>query len=80
VKSEPSPPMTLGGAAADRVRLIVWCKVCQHQVEPDPAEMAARQPQCSIGAPGGARAENGPAAKLTPHQALSRRNGRLFTP
>jgi hypothetical protein len=20
----------------------VWCKVCQHQVEPDPAEMAAR--------------------------------------
>ena len=22
--------------------LIVWCKTCQHQVEPDPAEMAAR--------------------------------------
>jgi hypothetical protein len=20
----------------------VWCKACQHQVEPDPAEMAAR--------------------------------------
>jgi hypothetical protein len=34
--------MTLGGAAAARVRLIVWCKECQHQVEPDPAEMAAR--------------------------------------
>ena len=32
--------MTLGNAA--RVRLIVWCKGCQHQVEPDPAEMAAR--------------------------------------
>jgi hypothetical protein len=34
--------MTLGNAAAARVRLIVWCKRCQHQVEPDPAEIAAR--------------------------------------
>jgi hypothetical protein len=33
--------MTLGAAAAAQVRLIVWCKVCQHKVEPDPAEMAA---------------------------------------
>jgi hypothetical protein len=33
--------MTLGNAAAARARLIVWCKSCQHQVEPDPAEMAA---------------------------------------
>jgi hypothetical protein len=33
--------MTLGNAAA-RVLLIIWCKACQHQVEPDPAEMAAR--------------------------------------
>jgi hypothetical protein len=40
MKSEPGPPMTLGAAA--QVRLIVWCKACQHQVEPDPAEMAAR--------------------------------------
>jgi hypothetical protein len=40
MKSEPGPPMTLGGAAAARVRLIVWCKDCSHQVEPDPAEMA----------------------------------------
>jgi hypothetical protein len=32
--------MTLGNAAAARVRLIAWCKDCQHQVEPDPAEMA----------------------------------------
>jgi hypothetical protein len=30
--------MTLGNAAAARVRLIVWCKACRHQVEPDPAE------------------------------------------
>jgi hypothetical protein len=34
--------MTLGNAAAARVRLIVWCKACQHQVEPDPGELAAR--------------------------------------
>ena len=32
--------MTLGNAAAARVRLIGWCKDCQHQVEPDPGEMA----------------------------------------
>ena len=42
LKSEPGPPMTLGNAAAAKVRLIVWCKSCQHQVEPDPAEMAER--------------------------------------
>jgi hypothetical protein len=42
VKSEPGPPMTLGNAAAARVRLIVWCKECHHQIEPDPAEMARR--------------------------------------
>jgi hypothetical protein len=26
--------MTLGNAAAARVRLVVWCEECQHQVEP----------------------------------------------
>jgi hypothetical protein len=36
------PPMTLGNAAAARVRLIVWCLDCRHQVRPDPAEMAER--------------------------------------
>jgi hypothetical protein len=35
-------PMTLGNAAAARVRLIVWCKGCSHRTEPDPAEMAQR--------------------------------------
>jgi hypothetical protein len=40
MKSEIGPPMTLGNAAAARVRLIVWCKDCRHQIEPDPAEMA----------------------------------------
>jgi hypothetical protein len=39
MKSEPGPPMTLGGA---QLRFIVWCKDCQHQVEPDPGEMAQR--------------------------------------
>jgi hypothetical protein len=34
--------MTLGNAAAARVRLIVWCLDCRHQVEPDPVEMAER--------------------------------------
>jgi hypothetical protein len=42
MKSQPGPPMTLGAAAVAQVRLIVWCKACQHQVEPDPAEMAVR--------------------------------------
>jgi hypothetical protein len=36
------PPMTLGNAASAKVRLIVWCRDCRHQVEPDPAEMAER--------------------------------------
>jgi hypothetical protein len=31
MKSEPGQPMTLGNAAAARVRLIVWCKDCRHQ-------------------------------------------------
>jgi Zn finger protein HypA/HybF involved in hydrogenase expression len=34
--------MTLGNAAAAHVRLIVWCKDCRRQVEPDPDEMAER--------------------------------------
>ena len=36
MKAYRGPPMTLGAAAAAQVRLIVWCKACQHQVEPDP--------------------------------------------
>jgi hypothetical protein len=42
MKSRPGPPMTLGNAAAVRVRLIVWCRDCGHQVEPDPVEQAGR--------------------------------------
>jgi hypothetical protein len=32
----------VGDAAAARVRLIVWGLNCQHQVEPNPVEMAER--------------------------------------
>jgi len=42
MKSPPGPPMTLGNAANAKVRLIVSCKACRHQVEADPAEMVAR--------------------------------------
>ena len=42
VNSYTGPPMTLGNAAAARVRLIMWCKACGHRVEPDAAEMAER--------------------------------------
>jgi hypothetical protein len=34
--------MTLDGAAKAGVRIIVWCKACQHHIEPDLAEMVAR--------------------------------------
>jgi len=38
--------MPLSNAAAARVRLIVSCKECQHQVEPNPAESS-----CSVRRP-----------------------------
>jgi hypothetical protein len=34
--------MNLGNAAAAGVRLVVWCRDCWRQVEPDPGEMAQR--------------------------------------
>jgi hypothetical protein len=42
MKSYTGPPATLGSTAAAQVSVIVWCRECQHQVEPDPAEHAAR--------------------------------------
>ena len=42
MKAYTGPAMTLGNAAAAHVRLIVWCKACGHQIEPEPAEMAQR--------------------------------------
>jgi Zn finger protein HypA/HybF involved in hydrogenase expression len=32
----------VSSTAAAHLRLIVWCRDCRHQVEPDPAEMAER--------------------------------------
>ena len=37
-----SAPTTLGQALGAKVRLIVWCKTCQHQAEPDVADQVAR--------------------------------------
>jgi hypothetical protein len=42
MKPYRGPPMTLGNAAAAGVRLVVWCRDCRRQAEPDPAEMAER--------------------------------------
>jgi hypothetical protein len=42
VKFEPGPPATLGSTAVSGTRIIVWCKSCRHQVEPDPAEQVER--------------------------------------
>ena len=41
-RRRPGPPTTLGNAATAKVRVIVWCRDCQHRIEPDPAEHAAR--------------------------------------
>jgi hypothetical protein len=35
-------PMTLGNALAAHPRLIVWCKSCDHQSEPDVATQVAQ--------------------------------------
>jgi hypothetical protein len=55
VNSYTGPPMTLGNAAAARVRLIVWCKACGHQVERAPTEQTRRYGAVTDG-PGAARA------------------------
>jgi len=42
MKPEPGPPMTLGNAAAARVRLIVWCRGLPTPGRARSGEMAAR--------------------------------------
>jgi hypothetical protein len=42
MKPYRGPPATLGGTAAAQARIIVWCRDCRHQAEPDPAELARR--------------------------------------
>ena len=34
------PLLTLGQVVAARVRLIVWCRACQHRFEPETAALA----------------------------------------
>jgi hypothetical protein len=40
VKPYRGPPLTLESVAAAKLRLMVWCKTCRHQSEPDPPEQA----------------------------------------
>jgi hypothetical protein len=42
VKGYSGPLTTLGNATTAKVRLIVWCRECQHRVEPDPVKQATR--------------------------------------
>jgi hypothetical protein len=39
---ESPGPATLGSSLAAHLQLIVWCKACRHQVEPDVAEQVER--------------------------------------
>ena len=39
---ESGRPATLGSTLAAHLCLIVWCKACRHQVEPDVAEQVER--------------------------------------
>jgi hypothetical protein len=55
MKSQPGPPMTLGNAAAACVQLIVWCKVCSHEVEPDPSRQPSRIGRDSMAVAAGVR-------------------------
>jgi rubredoxin len=49
VKPYRGPPATLGSTAAAGATIVVWCKACGHQVEPDPGELAARYgPETSV--------------------------------
>ena len=41
-RESQSEPLTLGQALAAQVRLIVWCKSCDHRTEPDIATQAAQ--------------------------------------
>ncbi len=39
---DESRPLTLGQAQSAKVTIIVWCKRCRYQTEPDIAELVAR--------------------------------------
>jgi hypothetical protein len=46
-----SEPMTVGQALAAHVRLIAWCKSCNHRAEPDLATQVAQHGRSGLGAP-----------------------------
>src|SRR5204863_1124541 len=41
-RESESEPLTLGQALAAHVRLIVWCKSCNHRADPDVATQVAQ--------------------------------------
>jgi hypothetical protein len=41
MKPNRGPPATIGSTAAAGARIVVWCRACQHRIEPDPGELAA---------------------------------------
>ena len=43
------PLLTLGQAVAAHVRLIVWCRMCQHRFEPDVREQAQQHGAATTG-------------------------------
>ena len=51
MKSPPGPPIVARKGGCGRVRLIVWCKVCWHQVGPDPAEIWRRDQRSRLARP-----------------------------
>jgi hypothetical protein len=71
--------MTLGDAAAVHVRLIVWCKACRHQVEPDAGEQAESYgADACPGVAGGSSVRNA-AAEKSIWSLREQRRGRLRT-
>jgi hypothetical protein len=49
MKSQPWPPATLGSTAAAQARIIVWCRDCRHQAEPDPRSWrGSMAPTCRV--------------------------------
>ena len=42
MNSYSGPPATLGSTATAGATIVIWCRACNHRVEPDPAAMAER--------------------------------------
>jgi hypothetical protein len=70
VKPYRGPPATLGSTAAASARIIVWCRDCRHQVEPDAAEQAAAREAAKAAAIARAQAQ-GRASSLAPLEPVA---------